>query len=68
MFIIPWLLTGIAMAGAIYNSEGSKKGFYYWIISNTGFAVYNACIGELAMAVLFSLYLLITINGIRTWK
>ena len=63
-----WVLTIIALIGALYNSEGDKKGFYFWVVSNSGFCVYNACIGETAMSILFGVYLLITINGLRTWK
>jgi len=63
-----WVLTMIALIGALYNSEGDKKGFYFWVVSNSGFCVYNACIGEIAMSVLFGIYLIITINGLKTWK
>jgi hypothetical protein len=64
----PWLLTLIALYGAYLVSNQEKKGFYWWVVSNTGFAVYNASIGQIAMAVLFCAYLGITINGLRKWK
>ena len=66
--MIAWLLTIIALVGAVLNSQAKKKGFYFWVVSNTGFCVYNACIGQWAMSLLFGVYLLITINGLRTWK
>lgn len=66
--MIPWILTVIALIGAYYNSNALKEGFYFWVVSNTGFCVYNACNGELALSFLFFAYLMITINGIRTWK
>jgi hypothetical protein len=66
--MFPWILTVIALIGAYFNSQQNKVGFYYWVVSNTGFAVYNAFIGEIAMCLLFTVYLGITINGIRKWK
>lgn len=65
---ISWILTIIAITGAIYNSMGNRNGFKWWLVSNSGFIVYNAIRGELAMAVLFGFYLVITINGLKTWK
>lgn len=66
--MIAWILTIIALSGAVLNSQQNKSGFYFWVVSNTGFCVYNACIGQIAMCFLFLVYLLITINGIRTWR
>jgi len=66
--IFSWFLTMVALAGAIMNSQAKKEGFYLWLISNLGFSIYNASIGEWAMSVLFACYLVITINGIRTWN
>jgi len=66
--LFPWFLTIIAVIGAYFNSRGAKKGFYFWLISNSGFMVYNYCIDELAMSCLFGVYLLISMNGLRCWK
>lgn len=66
--IFPWLMTAVALVGAYLNSQADKRGFYFWLVSNTGFCLYNASIGEWAMSVLFACYLAITINGIRTWN
>jgi len=63
-----WILTIIALIGAFFNSQGEKRGFYFWVISNLGFCIYNACILEWAMCALFFAYLLITINGLCKWK
>jgi hypothetical protein len=68
MFLFPWLFTAIALIGAWHNSWRRKEGFYYWLVSNTGFCIYNAIIGEVAMCLLFAVYLGITINGLRKWK
>ena len=66
--IIPWILTAIALIGAYYNSNAKKEGFYFWIVSNAGFCIYNAFLGEMAMSFLFAAYLAITLNGIYKWK
>ena len=66
--LISWILTTIAITGAILNSQAKKEGFYFWLVSNSGFFVYNAFIGEIAMSALFLVYLFITINGIKTWS
>jgi hypothetical protein len=63
-----WFLTIVALIGAYLNSKQQKEGFYYWLVSNTGFSLYNFMIGEWAMCILFAVYLGITINGLRKWK
>ena len=64
--LFPWILTAIAIVGAYLNSQWKRIGFKYWLVSNTGFCLYNLYIGEMAMALLFAVYLGITINGLRT--
>ena len=62
--IISWFIVFIALFGAYLISNNDKRGFYLWVISNS-FMVINGYITEqYFQVVLFSAYLLITINGI----
>jgi hypothetical protein len=38
--IIPWLLSFIAMVGAVLNIQKDVLGFYTWVVSNMGWVVY----------------------------
>jgi len=66
--MLPWILTIIALIGAWLNSKGNVRGFYFWLVSNTGFCIYNAYIFEGAMSLLFFVYFCITCQGIYVWK
>jgi len=67
MALFCWIFTIIALVGAYFNSLGDKKGFYFWIASNTAFALVNFEIGQYAQSFLFLVYLAISINGIAKW-
>lgn len=68
MYILTWLFTFVAIYGTWLNANAKKEGFYWWLVSNSGFAIINCLSGQYALCLLFSTYLFITIKGIRTWK
>lgn len=68
MTLLTWMLTGIALYGTWLNANKAREGFYWWCASNFGFAIVNFVIGQYALTVLFSMYLLMAIQGLRQWK
>lgn len=65
--ICNWLMLFVTLLGAYLNSQKNIKGFYLWVISNTYFFAYNLVITEYSQAILFIVYLVITLNGLRVW-
>ena len=66
--ILSWVFAVIAIVGAVLNARQSIKGFYLWLVSNTGFIVINFLIGMPAQATLFIVYNIITVYGIYQWR
>jgi len=60
-----FISTITALMGAYLNSNGNYLGFYLWLVSNSIFSYHNFCIAEYSQCALFSVYFLISINGIR---
>jgi hypothetical protein len=65
---ILYLTTAFALLGAVLNSYGYKLSFMIWMLTNLIFAIHNWDIGEVQQAILFSAYLLISINGLIYFK
>ncbi len=68
MQIISWIITVIAIVGAILNVRQSKYGFALWMISNSALMFYNFHINQYAQTGLFAVYLGLSIWGWFTWK
>lgn len=66
--VFNWIILVLAIYGAYLNSKKDIKGFYLWTVTNLYLLSWNFLIGEYFQSVLFSVYLLITVNGIRNWK
>ena len=65
---ISWIFTALSVLGAYLNARGKIAGFYVWIPANIAWIVYDWIIGEPAQSVLFMVYLVICLIGIRTWR
>lgn len=65
--LISWFLTGIAIYGTYLNANKDCRGFYYWLISNSGFCVINLAIGSMAQGFLFGVYTVLAVIGIQRW-
>jgi hypothetical protein len=63
-----WIIIFCALFGAYLNSKQDVRGFKVWIVTNTYLSAYNFLSGELAQGFLFSIYLVIAINGLISWK
>lgn len=66
--LIPWLFTALSITGSYYNSYQDRKGFLFWLVSNTGFLTLFAVDGMYAQMVLFGVFIGFNINGLRQWK
>lgn len=65
---VSWILTVIAIYGTYLNANKNAQGFYFWLISNSGFCVINFCNGMLAQGFLFGVYTVLAIIGIQKWQ
>ena len=59
-----YLVTFLSILGAYLNSKNNVLGFYIWIFTNSIFAANNLFIGEYAQTLLFSVFILTSINGV----
>lgn len=66
--VAPWLCTGIALIGTVLNAQQNVLGFFFWLVSNTGFVFINLYNGNHAQAVLFFVNDIIAILGILEWN
>ena len=62
------VITIVALYGTWLNANQKRACFYWWIASNSGWAIYNLMIGQYALAGLFAVYLILAIKGLMTWK
>lgn len=65
---VSWILTIIAIYGTYLNANGNIRGFYYWLVSNTGFCLINFLLGSMAQSLLFGVYLVLAIIGLQKWN
>lgn len=68
MNLISWLFAVIALTGVVLNVQKLKICFWFWIVSNSGNAVYAASKGAWSLMVLFLFYLVFSIWGVIKWK
>ena len=68
LIAVSWIITSVSVLGAVLNARKDIKGFYIWLGANTGWIAYNIVIGEYALAVLFVVYNVICVYGIRQWR
>lgn len=66
--MIRWGLTGIGVTGSILNARQRRASFYWWIVANAGWIAININRGQLAEAVLFSVYLVLAGYGLARWS
>ena len=68
MDYIGWALTANSIVGAILNARKRIEGFYVWTIGNAGWVIWALYHKIYPQAVLFAVYLGITIYGIYKWQ
>lgn len=65
--IITWLISFLALAGTILNSNRNKYGFYLWFCTNLFWVIVDFRAGLYAQSALFGAYTLLAVKGIITW-
>lgn len=63
-----WLILFATVLGSILNANGNIEGFYFWVFTNSYWAIRNLKKGDFAQASLFAFFLLITVYGICAWR
>jgi hypothetical protein len=69
MLIWVLILLGIggAAVAAFARTRDLWKGQALWIVANGGLCVHNYLIGEYAQAVLFAVFFILAVGGLRHW-
>ena len=63
-----WFLTLLSIAGTILVTKQDRRGFYLWSVANLGWLVVDVKAELYSQAFLFSVYLMLSIWGLITWK
>jgi nicotinamide riboside transporter PnuC len=63
-----WSLVSIALIGTVLNLRKDRRCFWFWSLSNAGLLAVNAKAGQWAQASLFSVYLLLALWGLVSWR
>jgi membrane protein implicated in regulation of membrane protease activity len=63
-----WFLTGASLVGVVANIYRRRWCFAVWLVTNTTWAVYDFSIGATAQGVLFSVYAVLAVWGLWTWR
>lgn len=68
MTAVTWILAAIALVGTVLNIRQDRRCFYLWSVTNSGFAAVNFFIGQYAQALLFAIYFVLSLLGLRQWR
>lgn len=68
MEYISYIVTGVSIAATIANAFKKRWCFVAWLFTNAFWSVYDFCIGAYSQSVLFAVYLVISVIGLRKWK
>ena len=63
-----WLIAILALLGGVLNAAEHWQGFVCWVVTNTYWCVYNWRKHERAQAVVFAVFLVLSIWGIWRWR
>lgn len=64
---LSWILVAIALAGNVLVIKKSVMGQWFWMVSNTGFVIYDIAIHNYSQAFLFFIYLGMSVWGVTLW-
>jgi hypothetical protein len=59
-----WIVVIIAVIGLALNVAGKWQGFSCWVFSNVYLVLYNAKIGEPEQALMFAVFLVMSVYGL----
>ena len=66
--VITWIVSGLALAGTILNSNRNKYGFVLWFFTNLFWLIVDFRAGLYAQSALFGAYTLLAVKGLLTWS
>ncbi len=64
---VGWSLTCVALVGTVLNSQMKVSGFYFWLVSNTGFMLINWHNCVYSQVALFLINNIVCVIGIVSW-
>ena len=63
-----WVVTAAALVGVVLNIRKDSRCFMIWAFTNAAFALETWIYGAWNMTVLFSIYFVLAIWGLISWK
>lgn len=66
--MIPWILSGLAIIGAILNASGKRIGFYVWLVANIGWVIQCTLTSQYGQLPMWIFYSCICVFGLIQWK
>ncbi|MDO8684845.1 MAG: nicotinamide mononucleotide transporter [Armatimonadota bacterium] len=63
-----WLLAVVSLIGVVLNVRKDRRGFICWIFTNVAWCAYDFSIGAYAQSVLFAVYAVLAVYGLKAWK
>lgn len=67
MKILNWIVLFLTICGTLLNANGSKYGFYFWIVTNFFWTYHNGKKRDWPMAALFLFYIFTSTYGLIHW-
>lgn len=68
MVIISWITTALALIGTVLNVKKYNLCFWFWLISNTLWLIFDIYSGLLSRAILDAVQWALALWGIIEWK
>lgn len=62
-----WIITAGALVGVVLNIKKDKRCFAIWSVTNAAFAIETFLFGVYNMTLLFSIYFLLALWGLKSW-
>jgi nicotinamide riboside transporter PnuC len=62
-----WLLTAASIMGVVLNNYRRRECFIIWIVANSSWMLYDWSIGAREQAVMFAVYLILSVWGFFQW-
>lgn len=66
--MLTWLMSAAALASTVLNAEKVRAGFWFWLVSNLFWTIYDFQVGAYAQGALFAVYTVLAIRGLIVWK
>lgn len=68
MEYISYIVTAVSIAATIANAFKKRWCFIAWLFTNAFWCIYDFCIGAYSQSILFAVYFVISVIGLRKWK